>query len=491
MDFEGNPGGYDDDAHSALEELNKEYVCMLDNGKFRIMYQQMDHVVGRPAWINCDRQSFETMYCNRTIQRDITDLSRNASRVIPLGEAWIKWPARRQLKGVCFEPETGIGDMEKDGWLNLWSGYAHEYRPDALRKGSWSYLKEMIHVTIANGNDDVFNYMLNWMAFMIQKPATVCETAVVLRGPKGIGKGTLGNALVKLIGQHAHAIGSSEQLTGRFNDHMRNLIFLFADEATSPYDRAAEAKLRHLITEPFINVEKKGVDTVRVKNLLHIMMASNDKWVVPQSADERRFFIQNVNDKWKGKQDRWNALHAELNKDGGSGFYAMMAELMTREFPVVENGEWHPRDFPRTTALREQQILSLDPMARFWHNALTSRVLPVLPAKEGTTWESGRVSFFVQDFSETFAQWCRSAGMTGAGGGRSNLSVLMRDIKDVFPSAHINRRLMAEGREDIDRATNGTALAVTIPSLRACALEFEAVQKLPGEFGKLTESEFG
>ena len=38
-------------------------------------------------------------------------------------------------------------------------------------------------------------------------------------------------------------------------------------------------------------VEAKGRDAVMVRNMLHIMIASNEDWVIPAGTDERRLSV--------------------------------------------------------------------------------------------------------------------------------------------------------------------------------------------------------
>jgi hypothetical protein len=469
-----NLHGWPDESVGVLENLNKTYVALLEGGKFKIMYPQEDHEQkGRKAWETCDRGAFESMYANQMIERDMTGLSRNAASAIPVGEAWIKWPGRRTVKGVVFEPETGRG--ERDGWLNLWNGFAIE--PDTTRKGSYKWMRELLFEVISDGKQDVFDYIWNWTALMFQQPATVPGTALVFRGGQGVGKGTFGNMLVRMIGQHAHAIADSEQLTGRFNAHMRNLIFLFADEATGAYNKAAEAKLRHMITEPNIQIEKKGIDLMRVRNLLHVMMASNEKWVVPAGSDERRYFCQEVNTKWQ-RSDKFDKLHDEINANGAAGLRALMADLLTHKIPK----DWKPRHFPLTKALVDQKILSMTPMKRFWYNRLMDQALDFVVMGD---WRDKPIAFFLTDMRDAFNQFCRNNDIKPGSGGRSSHSQLMAEVKELFPSAEMNLRMtIPADRDDMDAGLDRAALAMRVPPINQCFREFERTCGLPdGQLG--------
>jgi len=470
--------GWPDDAVEALDGLNRKYVTLFDQGKFRIMYKTLDPEIGREYWTQCARYDFETMYANRKIERDMDGLSRNAQPKIALGEAWIQWPSRRTVDGLIFEPDSKKG--ERDNYLNLWSGWAME--PDTTRKGSWKWMRELISDVISDGDEEIDAYIMNWIAMMFQEPSRVPGTALVFRGTQGVGKGTLGNALIKMIGQHAMAVGSSEYLTGRFNAHFRNLIFLFADEVR--LDRAGEMRLRHLVTEPMISIEKKGVDIAYCKNRLHAMLASNESWVVPVHADERRWFATDVSPRWKGKQDKWDALHAELQKNNNSGYRTMMADLLTWQIP----DDWNVRDFPATNALTEQKIFSMSPIRKYFYNCLQEQRLPfTFPVN--ADWAGGEVNFFLSEFKESYGMYCKSNDMHPGASGRSTLQLLKTEIKNVFPSANVELRLAVpekeEERGDIVPGVDGKALAVRFPDMTTAAREFEVSCGLPKNSIKL------
>ena len=183
------------------------------------------------------------------------------------------------------------GPKEVQGCLNLWNGFA--VPPKA---GDWSKMQWHIDHVLAGGDPEVATYIRNWCAFAVQHPDKPAEAALVLRGRKGTGKGTLGNALCRIFGQHGHRINNPNHLVGTFNAHLRDTCLLFADEAFWPGNRGAVGTIKALITEPTLFIEAKGRDGVTIRNSLHIVMASNEVWVVPAEEDERRFGVFNVSD---------------------------------------------------------------------------------------------------------------------------------------------------------------------------------------------------
>ena len=101
--------------------------------------------------------------------------------------------------------------------------------------------------------------------------------------------------------------------------------------------------------------------------MLHVMMASNEKWVVPAGEHERRFACFDVSNERMQKKEWFGPLYQEL-ETGGLG--AMLWDLLYRDL-----GSFHPRDIPRTDALLGQQELSLQPLDAWWAELLETGVL--------------------------------------------------------------------------------------------------------------------
>jgi len=212
-----------------------------------------------------------------------------------------------------------------------------------------------------------FNYVLKWLAWCVQHPDQRAEVVLVVQGKRGTGKGTLGNAMAKLFGQHALQISSAEHLVGRFNGHLRDTVFLFADEAYWPGNKGAEGTIKRLVTEPSIFIEAKGRDGIEVPNMLHVMMASNEDWLVPAGERERRYFVLKVSDERLQDLTWFKAIYEQMD-NGGYG--AMLYDLLHRDL-----GDFHPRRLPKSNNLTAQQALSLGPLDSWWVELLQTGTL--------------------------------------------------------------------------------------------------------------------
>ena len=346
---EGDPPEDEDD----LSRLNREFCVVLDSGKARVLHfetvRQDKHSREVACFLSFD--DFRNWHMNFTVEVGKKD--------VPLGQWWLKNPDRRQYRGLTFEPAA---PREINGRLNLWRGWGVE-----AKAGDWSLMREHIVKVLASGDAASDDYITRWIAWTVQHPAERAQAALVFKGARGTGKGTLGNALCRIFGQHGTHISTAEHLAGRFNGHLRDACFLFADEAYWPGDKGAEGSLKRLVTEPDLFIEAKGKDGVTVPNMLHVMMASNDAWVVPAGEDERRYAVFDVSDCHKQDETWFGPLNAQME---AGGYEAMLHDLSRMDL-----GDWHPRRVIRTEALVEQQSRGLGPEDSWWCELLQTGVL--------------------------------------------------------------------------------------------------------------------
>jgi predicted P-loop ATPase len=163
----------------------------------------------------------------------------------------------------------------------------------------------------------------------------MAEVLLAFRGGKGCGKGIIASAFGKMFGSHFKVVYQQNHLTGKFNAHLRDCLFLIVNEAFWAGMKQEAATLKQLITERTMQVEPKGFETEQVPNYMSILMTTNEDWFAPASADERRFAAFDCDNKYIGNRPYFEALAAEL---ANGGIAAMLHDLRTRE---LEHG-WHP-----------------------------------------------------------------------------------------------------------------------------------------------------
>ncbi len=132
----------------------------------------------------------------------------------------------------------------------------------------------------------------------------------------GSGKTKIGEVLGSLFPSHYFLVDDPRYLVGQFNAHMASCLLLQADEGFWAGDKAAEGRLKGLVTADFQMIEAKGIDPIRLKNFVRLLITSNEDWVVPAGKDERRFCVLDINPRCAQNNEYFREMDEELENGG-------------------------------------------------------------------------------------------------------------------------------------------------------------------------------
>ncbi|RIY00874.1 hypothetical protein D3218_10755 [Aureimonas flava] len=286
---------------------------------------------------------------------------------------------------------------------------------------------------------------------MVQQPRSKPGTSIVLRGGQGYGKSIVGEMMGSLIHSHYLLVDDPRYLIGNFNIHMASLLLLQADEAVWAGDKTAEGRLKSLVTSSAQMIESKGVDPVRLANHLRIIFTSNNDWVVPAGNDERRFAVFDVAPHSAQNHGYFQELADEMDAGGRE---RLLHDLLAFDLSTV-----NLREIPKTEALAEQKIHSLDPVGLWWLDRLKAG-MPTRGHHEWPDFVPTRV--LVDDY-------VAAADRVGVHRKSSETQFAMR-LKKIVPRAHNTRRSVRHDNSGPPERVYGYEL----PTLRDCRDDFEA-----------------
>jgi hypothetical protein len=339
---------------AAVAEFNGRYMVVNESGTACVFFTRRDPVMKQDVFDRLTFGDLRKLYSNRLIEVDVkNDGSPSYQNAADL---WLGHPDRKQfIHGVVFDPTER---EPPEGMLNLWRGYGVD-----PKEGDWSLLRDHLRVVICSGNDTYSNYLMDVVADAVQHPEKQGEVCVVLIGVEGCGKGIFLRALASIFGQHGLHISDINHLTGRFNAHLRDKVFVFADEIVIPIEWHHVDILMRMVSEPTLTIEQKYRTPFQAPNLLHIFISTNKEWAIPASLRSRRWFVLRVSDERVGDHAYFAAIQKQLDE---GGLAAMLHELLHRDL-----SRSNIRAVPVTEALNVQRVRSLEPLHFWWLECLS------------------------------------------------------------------------------------------------------------------------
>lgn len=335
-----------------LQELNEKYSVILSyHGNCLIMKMERDPLRGIEVF---RRSVLRDMFANRLITefKDFDQYDNIKRQSMPVAEWWFQHKKRRQYDSADFAPGKNLPAEI----YNLFQGF--EIKP---KKGEFKLFQHHLWENICCEDKESYDYLIQWMAAVVQNLGTPGGNALILTGPKGGGKGTVAQIFQRILGRHFIQITNPEQTFGKFNQHLADKIFVFLDEAFWAAGSAKhEGALKSLITESNLVVEPKGYTAQTYRNCMNIMIASNNEFVVPATEDERRFFVLNISEKMSNLRktdsklvmDYFSNIYKEMDNGGAEAFLDYLLKIDLSNY-----NKYAP---PKNAALQEQIELNLN-----------------------------------------------------------------------------------------------------------------------------------
>ena len=282
-------------------------------------------------------------------------------------------------------------------FFNLFLGFLAQPATEINKSLIYPILKHIKEV-LCDDNKELATYLFNWLAFLVQKPDKKPGTAILMRSPPRCGK----NMIIDFIGEKVlgrenfFSTTRLHDVMGRFNGIIRakKLIVLNECDMTGSEWHGANNQLKGLITEPYVNIEEKGIDTKHINDFAGYMILSNHAMPIRIELGDERFVALDVSARYKGNRKYFTELfRLTEHPDTASSF---MAWLLSRNI-----ADWNPRDVLNTKMKQELIEASMPNPQRF----MLEYIDRYWPEHSDNVQEIRCTKFY-----ELYQQWCQENG---------------------------------------------------------------------------------
>lgn len=253
-----------------------------------------------------------------------------------------------------------------DGWpLDPLFDENGEAMPDKCLR-----IRKHLHNMFCDGETEVYNWVMAWLAHKVQKPHQKIGTAINITGDEGSGKGLIFKNVMGGIVSGSHFIhtGKIEQLTGRFAA-MDNALFIFADEAIFTADRSQTDSMKTIITEETLTVEKKFQDHQTKRSYADLGISSNGPLIGGISFNDRRNCVVQSGSvaSWTGaeREEYFGPIFDEMYQDDNEGLRAFFGVLLKWDL-----SKYNLRFPPESKIRGEQKLMAAEAHDLWWMQCL-------------------------------------------------------------------------------------------------------------------------
>ena len=337
---------------TALANIQSKYAILDLSGEIRIVDKDK---IAQVMSGNAKELSFYRRTEGQIlISRELENLPFPVNKKIEYNN-FIDNPNTHVYDEVAFSPKATPPRV-----LNFWVD-----PPIKPIEGDWFVIQEFLHTVICNNSVTLNDYLIRYLAHMLQKPHEKPGIMIVFLSGQGCGKGTFYKLISRIWSRTTLQVCDINEVIGQFNAALERNYVVCMDEALFAGDKKSLDKLKSLITEPTCRIEQKHQPSRTIDSYHRCFAASNHDHFAHVDKDDRRFVFVRLSSVHKQDQVYFDAVNDALDDD--AVIAAMMHDLMNLDLTG-----FNIRKRPQTEEHLNQRLQSLGGFERYWYEVLQS-----------------------------------------------------------------------------------------------------------------------
>jgi hypothetical protein len=300
------------DFDDKLKEIEKEKETVyFDNNEFNMME------IGKEEYFNKYYFRINALDGMCYINNDgfLVAIKNETSHFAKIKNFWEEYKWSQNVREYFSYGTYPCKELCPPEHYNLWTGFDVS-KMDCTNERSFDIILDHFKV-VANFNDLVYEYLLNYFAWLFQKPHKKTEVCLLIQGKQGAGKTTLVEDLLKKMMGIKYVFNTCDidKIIGKFNSSIAGKLMTILNEASGKDTYSVIEKIKDSITRKDVSIEHKGHDPVAVTDYCNYCYTTNNVKPLPIGEDDRRFQVIECSDKYKGDTEYFNKLYDAIDND--------------------------------------------------------------------------------------------------------------------------------------------------------------------------------
>lgn len=328
--------------------LNEEFVYVQDPG---LVINQVTRTKTAPSAFK------DHVKATESYQEGVLNNKGEVSyQAVSAAGAWLKWPLRREVHKLTYQPGAERFVGEGAVLYNTWQGWGVQPAKGDVKP----FLKLLDHL-FTGAEPEAKTWFLRWCAYPLKHPGAKLFSSVVFHGIRhGTGKSFVGYTLGKIYGENFTEISQGD-LHGGFNEWAESRQFVMGDDISGSNKRQDADLLKKLITQQKIRINAKYVPSYTVQDCINYFFTANHPDAFFLEDHDRRHFIHEVQ-VGPLEQGFYKAYEQWLNAGGAAAVFDYLLKL--------DLGTFDPAAPAFLTSAKERMIANVQSDLATWVRGL-------------------------------------------------------------------------------------------------------------------------
>lgn len=280
---------------------------------------------------------------------------------------WLEDMTQPIANGFTYDPSDPNKLIQRGNamMLNTFPGFAHP----AIECNGNSLDPFFFHIHEVMGDKEI-EFLLDYIAHMIQFTAQKPGVMIILTGKPGVGKTIICDIIARMLGkQNAVVVDSAAFTQSNFNGLFSGKLFVTINElnVAARRDHTLTGKIKSWITDENYTVNAKFMPQRNERSFHRFVATTNSDIPFPIDTDDRRIALFKVGDRYKDDVGHFSPMFKML--EDHESLSGLMHYFTNHK---IKNSVMRPPE----TLSRELAYHSEDPVVGWLHNVLAAGTLP-------------------------------------------------------------------------------------------------------------------